>query len=206
MDSYITVSGYGSYEYEDKKSVFIGEAAPVENEAQAIAFIERVKKKYPDARHHVYAYVLRENSTTRFTDDSEPQGTAGMPTLDVIRKNGCVDVVIVVTRYFGGTLLGTGGLVRAYTQAAAGALNAAGIVTYDIYSRVEITVGYSDHGRLGSVLAESGFVTDDTCFSDNVKIIGRIKYSGYEAFSERVVEATSARAVIVEKERSFDCI
>ena len=168
--------------------------------------IEKVKKKYPDARHHVYAYVLRENSTARFTDDSEPQGTAGMPTLDAIRKNGCVDVVIVVTRYFGGTLLGTGGLVRAYTQAAAGALNAAGIVTYDIYSTVEITVGYSDHGRLAGVLSDSGFVSDDTAFTDCVRITGRIKSAEYEALRMKVIEATSARALMQEKARAFDCI
>ncbi len=206
MDSYITVSKYGSYEYEEKKSVFIGEAAPVENEAEAIAFIERVKKKYPDARHHVYAYVLRENSTARFTDDSEPQGTAGMPTLDVIRKNGCVDVVIVVTRYFGGTLLGTGGLVRAYTQAALGALMAAGIVTYDIYSTVEINVGYSDHGRISSALSDSGFVLDNTAFTDSVRITGRIKSTEYETLKSRIIEATSARASIEEKAKAFDCI
>ena len=120
-ESYITVKGSSYFEYEDRKSVFIGMAMPVSCEADAIAFIESVKKRYPDARHHVYAYVLRENSTMRFTDDREPQGTAGMPVLDIIRKNGCTDVCIVVTRYFGGTLLGTGGLVRAYTSAALGA-------------------------------------------------------------------------------------
>ena len=118
MKSYITIKKQSHYEYEDRKSVFIGEAMPVSDENQALDFIERVKKKYPDAKHHVYAYVLRENSIMRFSDDREPQGTAGMPVLDVIRKNGCTDTVIVVTRYFGGTLLGTGGLVRAYTSAA----------------------------------------------------------------------------------------
>ena len=100
MEGYITIKQGSHFEYEDRKSVFIGEAYPVSNERDAISFIESVKKRYPDARHHVYAYVLRENSTMRFTDDHEPQGTAGMPVLDVIRKNGCTDVVIVVTRYF----------------------------------------------------------------------------------------------------------
>ena len=206
MDSYITVSKYASFEYEDRKSVFIGEALPVETEAEALSFIEKVKKKYPDARHHVYAYVLRENSTARFTDDGEPQGTAGIPTLDVIKKNGCVDVAIVVTRYFGGTLLGTGGLVRAYTQAAAGALHAAQIVTYDIYSSVEITVAYSDHGKVCSALAGSDFVTDDTVFTDNVKILGRIKASGYDTLVNLLTEATSARADVIETNRAFDYV
>ena len=132
MEGYTTVKQYGTAEYEDRKSVFIGEALPVSSEAEALEFLASVKKKYPDARHHVYAYVLRDNSIMRFSDDSEPQGTAGMPVLDVIRKRGCTDVIIVVTRYFGGTLLGTGGLVRAYTAAAVGALESAEIIRYDI--------------------------------------------------------------------------
>ena len=101
MEAYDTVLEHSSFEYEDKKSIFIGEAAPVTDESEAISFIESVKKRYPDATHHVYAYVLRANSTARFTDDREPQGTAGMPVLDSIRKNGIVDAVVVVTRYFG---------------------------------------------------------------------------------------------------------
>ena len=140
MESYITVKDESEFEYEDRKSVFIGKARPVKTEAEALEFLSCVKKQYPDARHHVYAYVLRENSIMRFSDDREPQGTAGMPVLDVIRKNSCTDVAIVVTRYFGGTLLGTGGLVRAYTSAAAGALNAATVITYDTYIEAEISL------------------------------------------------------------------
>ena len=109
---------------------------PVSCESDALDFLNKVKKEYPDARHHVYAYVLRENSIMRYSDDREPQGTAGMPVLDAIRKNGCTDVVIVVTRYFGGTLLGTGGLVHAYGSSAVGALEAAEIITYDTYTEL----------------------------------------------------------------------
>ena len=204
MDSYKTIKERASFEYEEKKSVFIGDAAPVSTEAEALAFVEMIKKKYPDAKHHVYAYVIRENHTARFTDDGEPQGTAGMPTLDVIRKNECTDMVIVVTRYFGGTLLGTGGLVRAYTQAAIGALNRGVPVIYDIYSTVKITLSYSDHGRVGQVLSETGFVIDDTLFAANVEVIGRIKASNVELLSSRIIETTSARAQIEEIERKFD--
>ena len=206
MDSYKTIKERASFEYEDRKSVFIGDAMPVSTEAEALAFIEMIKKKYPDARHHVYAYVLRENNTTRFTDDSEPQGTAGMPTLDVIRKNGCTDMVIVVTRYFGGTLLGTGGLVRAYTQAALGALNRGIPVVYDIYSALKITVSYSDHGRIIQTLDEFGFVIDDTIFAANVEIIGRIKASEVQQLLARLTEITSARAQIEELGQKFDCL
>ena len=206
MDSYKTIKERASFEYEDRKSVFIGDAMPVSTEAEALAFIEMIKKKYPDARHHVYAYVLRENNTTRFTDDSEPQGTAGMPTLDVIRKNGCTDMIIVVTRYFGGTLLGTGGLVRAYTQAALGALNRGIPVVYDIYSALKITVSYSDHGRIIQTLDEFGFVIDDTIFAANVEIIGRIKASEVQQLLARLTEITSARAQIEELGQKFDCL
>ena len=206
MDSYKTIKERASFEYEDRKSVFIGDAMPVSTEAEALSFIEMIKKKYPDARHHVYAYVLRENNTTRFTDDSEPQGTAGMPTLDVIRKNGCTDMIIVVTRYFGGTLLGTGGLVRAYTQAALGALNRGIPVVYDIYSALKITVSYSDHGRICQALDEAGFVIDDTVFTANVEVVGRIKASDAQVLITRLTEITSARAQVEEIEQRFDCL
>lgn len=196
MQSYITVKNPSVFEYEDRKSVFIGMAMPVSTEADAISFIDSVKKRYPDARHHVYAYVLRENSTMRFTDDREPQGTAGMPVLDVIRKNGCTDVVIVVTRYFGGTLLGTGGLVRAYTAAAIGALENAEIIRYDIYSSAEFEISYSDYGRISTVLSEVGFRIADTVFEENVKISGSILSSNFESLSEKMTEITSGRVKI----------
>ena len=196
MDSYITVKNRSKFEYEDKKSVFIGEAMPVSTESDAIAFIESVKKHYPDARHHVYAYVLRENSTMRFTDDHEPQGTAGMPVLDVIRKNGCTDVVIVVTRYFGGTLLGTGGLVRAYTSAAIGALESAEIIKYDIYSTVEFSVSYSDYGKISPILTEMNFRIDDTRFDVDVKITGSIIKSDSDSLENKIVETTAGRSHI----------
>ena len=203
--SYTTVREYGKHEYEDRKSVFIGECLPVSSEKEALSFIDSVKRRYPDARHHVYAYVLRENSTTRFTDDHEPQGTAGMPVLDTIRKNGCTDTVIVVTRYFGGTLLGTGGLVHAYTEAAVGALRAAGVVTYDVYTETRITVSYSDYQKLSTLFADLDFRTDDTDYRDLVIISGRIKSSLKETLLERVTELTSGRAETEFFEDKFDC-
>ena len=196
MESYITIKNPSHFEYEDRKSVFIGMAMPVSTEADAIAFIDSVKKRYPDARHHVYAYVLRENSAMRFTDDREPQGTAGMPVLDIIRKNGCTDVVIVVTRYFGGTLLGTGGLVRAYTSAALGALEAAEIIRYDIYTTLEIAVNYSDYGRITSILSDRGFRIEDTSYDTGVRVSGRIIKSEVEGLKSAITEATAGRAEI----------
>ena len=196
MESYITVKQASHFEYEDRKSVFIGNAMPVSTEAEAIAFVDSIKKRYPDARHHVYAYVLRENSAMRFTDDHEPQGTAGMPVLDVIRKNGCTDVVIVVTRYFGGTLLGTGGLVRAYSSAAVGALESAEIIRYDIYSTVEIAVSYSDYGKITSVFSDFGFRTEDTSYDTGVTVIGRIIKSDLDGLIAAITESTAGRASV----------
>ncbi len=194
MDSYITVKNPSHFEYEDRKSIFIGQAMPVSTESEAISFIDSVKKRYPDARHHVYAYVLRENSSMRFTDDHEPAGTAGMPVLDVIRKNGCTDVVIVVTRYFGGTLLGTGGLVRAYTSAALGALESAEIIRYDIYSSLEISVNYSDYGKIGAILSDRGFRIEDTVYDVGVSVFGKIIKSEFEGLMSAITEATAGRA------------
>ena len=194
MEGYITIKKPSSFEYEDRKSVFIGQAMPVSTEKEALAFIESVRKRYPDARHHVYAYVLRENSIMRFTDDREPQGTAGMPVLDIIRKRGCTDTVIVVTRYFGGTLLGTGGLVHAYTSAALGALEAAEIIRYDVYAKVSIKVNYSDYGKISASLSELGFRTEDTIYDADVSIIGSIIKGRVDELEDNLTEITSGRA------------
>jgi uncharacterized YigZ family protein len=206
VDSYTTVQHQSSFEYEDRKSVFIGEAMPVTCEADALSFIAYVKKKYPDARHHVYAYVLRDNSIMRFTDDREPQGTAGMPVLDAIRKNGCVDVVIVVTRYFGGTLLGTGGLVRAYSAAATGALKEANIIVYDLYSEIKITVSYSDYQKISSQLDGLGVHLEDTKYTDNVILLGKARKDDAESIEKKLTEITSGRISFEILEEKFDFI
>ena len=204
MESYITVKELAEYRFEDRKSVFIGYAKPVSTEAEAIEFIQAVKKKYPDARHWVYAYVLRENSTTRFTDDREPQGTAGMPVLDIIRKNGVTDTVIVVVRYFGGILLGTGGLVHAYSEAALGALKAAKIVKYDTYSECEISVSYSDYQKISFTLSEYDFYTADTDYSDSVKISGSVISSASDELCTKLSEITSGRCKIEFLNKKYD--
>lgn len=204
MMGYITVKQSGRFEYEDRKSVFIGHAMPVSDESSALDFVSKIKKQYSDARHHVYAYILRENQTMRFTDDREPQGTAGMPVLDVIRKNGCVDVCIVVVRYFGGTLLGTGGLVKAYTSAALGALKDAEIIKYDLYTELSINVNYSDYGKITPILEASGFRTTDTLYSDGVTVVGKIPKDDYPALEKLIIESTSGRAALEIMSEKFD--
>ena len=204
MDSYITVHKYGSFEYEDRKSVFIGEALPVSNEQDALNFIDSIKKKYPDARHHVYAYVVRDNSIMRFSDDGEPQGTAGMPVLDVIRKNGLTDIVIVVTRYFGGTLLGTGGLVRAYTASALGAVEKAEIITYDIYVTIRIEASYSDYQKFTPIFAEMGYRSEDVRYTDKVLLTGNVRKCNSDAFIDKLIQITSGRVKAEIIDEKFD--
>ena len=204
MESYITISKRSIFEYEDRKSRFIGEAMPVESEAEALAFIDDVRRRFPDATHHVYAYVIKENSIMRFTDDREPQGTAGMPVLDIIRKNGCTNVAIVVTRYFGGTLLGTGGLVHAYSAAALGALRAAEIITYDIYREYSLECTYSDYQKLGTVFAGFSFRQDDAIYADNITIIGRVEKKDADDFEQKLVQVTSGRIKIEKLGEKFD--
>lgn len=204
MESYTTILGEGCFEYEDRKSVFISTAAPVKSEAQALEFLAYVKKKYPDAKHHVYAYVLRENSIMRFSDDREPQGTAGMPVLDAIRKRGCTDTAVAVIRYFGGTLLGTGGLVRAYSAAAVGAIEKAEIITYDIYSFMDIDVAYSDYQRIVSLLQCSGFKTNDIKYSDSVTVRGKIKSTDKDKFINDITDMTGGRVKIRLIDEKFD--
>ncbi len=204
MDSYTTILNNASFEYEDRRSRFVGEAAPVSSESDALEFIAKMKKKYSDANHHVYAYVLRENSIMRFSDDREPQGTAGMPTLDAIRKNNCVDAVIVVVRYFGGTLLGTGGLVRAYGGAAVGALKAAKIITYDTYTQYVLDFSYSDYQKIIPYLEESEFRTQNIDYSDNVKVSGSIRHDLHENFEKKLYDITGGRALVKNNGEKYE--
>ena len=204
MKSYKTIHHRSRFEFEDRKSVFIGEALPVKNEAEALAFLDSVKKHYPDARHHVYAYVVRENAIMRFSDDGEPQGTAGIPILDIIRKKELTDIAIVVTRYFGGTLLGTGGLVHAYSASALGAIDEAQVITYDLYTEVSICVSYSDYQKIGTLLSDFEFRTEDINFGAEVEILGRVLSAKVTSFVEKLIEITSGRAKSEILDEKFD--
>ena len=204
VESYTTVHHHATFEYEDRKSIFIGEAMPVSTEEEALSFIESVKKEYPDARHHVYAYVLRDNSIMRFTDDGEPQGTAGMPVLDVIRKNGLTDIAVIVTRYFGGTLLGTGGLVRAYTASALGAVKEAEIITYDIYSTVSIEASYSDYQKFTPIFTDTGFRNEGIRYTDKVIISGSVRKINLDILLDKLIQATSGRVKTEIIDEKFD--
>ena len=153
IETYNTILQEGQDEIVEKKSRFIGYAVPVSSEEEAYAFVEKIRKQHYDARHNCYAFAIgSENTLLRFSDDGEPQGTAGKPILEVITGNAVVNICIVVTRYFGGTLLGTGGLVRAYTEAAKLALSDAGIHKMQLMKLVKITTNYNDSGKVQPIL------------------------------------------------------
>ena len=202
-ESYITLRGAGESRYEEKKSVFIGYARPLSAEKEATAFIAEIKQKHPDARHHVYAYLLRDNHLMRYSDDREPQGTAGLPVLDVLRKSSCVDAGIVVVRYFGGTLLGTGGLVRAYTAAAQEAIRAAGILICRQMTTFSAEVSYADYQKLLPVLTMQGAEVENTDFGACVKVSFSLESAKTDGLATAVFDATGGRAILVETGARF---
>lgn len=204
VKQYTTVKHDGEAEFEEKRSTFIGYAKRVTTADEATEFIKSIKKKHPDARHNCSAYLLAGGMTARYSDDGEPQGTAGMPILETIRKSGAEDVCIVVTRYFGGILLGAGGLTRAYAHAASIALDSAEIVTYEEYVELKLVLSYSEYQRYSAQLANTGAIVDDTVFADNVTLLFAMKPSEAEAFAEKVVEQSGGQKSPEEIGRRFD--
>lgn len=193
--SYKTLKLSASDECEIKHSRFIGYACPVESEKAALEFVAAIKKKHWDATHNIFAYRIKENGAMRFSDDGEPQGTAGMPVLTVLTGEDITDCVVVVTRYFGGTLLGTGGLVRAYSEAAKLAVNAAGIVSAEPWSLYKITVDYSGFSRAESLIKDFEGVCDGTVFTDKVEISFGIKTEKSDAFLTSLADAFGGKII-----------
>ena len=201
---YTTLEHEGEAEFVEKKSVFIGHACPVKTEEEAQAYVKKIKNAYMDARHNVWAYMMKGEIVARYSDDGEPQGTAGVPVLDTIRKSGVTDAVVVVTRYFGGILLGAGGLVRAYSHTAKLALEAANIITYEQYTEMELSCSYSDYQRYLPELPRFGAVVDDTQFTDSVKIVFAVKNTVVEDLMRRVQEMSGGKDAPVMRGKRFD--
>ncbi|MBQ7334890.1 MAG: YigZ family protein [Clostridia bacterium] len=201
---YTTLEHEGEAEFTEKRSVFIGHALPVKTEEEALAYIKKQKSAYADARHNVWAYLQKGEIVARYSDDGEPQGTAGVPVLDTIRKSGVTDAVVVVTRYFGGILLGAGGLVRAYSHTAKLALEAAHIITYEQYTELELDCSYSDYQRYLAELPRFGAVVDDTVFSDLVKMLFAVKNTVVEDLLLRLREISNGSAAPAVRGKRFD--
>ncbi|WP_419726207.1 YigZ family protein [Terrisporobacter petrolearius] len=195
MSSYKTLHKFGSDEYIVEKSTFIGYAKPINTEEEAIDFVNEIKKKHKDATHNVWAYTVGENmNIQRYSDDGEPQGTAGIPTLEVIKKEDLRDVVVVVTRYFGGVKLGAGGLVRAYTKGAKIGIEAGIVIEKVKYTEVRIKIEYTQLGKIQNELMNLGFTVKDTIYSEDVEIIVYSKVEDVQSLTERMIDITSATA------------
>ncbi len=186
----VTLAGSVSCEMEERKSLFIGHATPVRSEEEARSFIEAKRKEYYDATHNVYAYMLNDGALARYYDDGEPQGTAGMPVLNAVKMSGACDLCVVVTRYFGGILLGAGGLVRAYGTAAKIAIEAAGRAVFEQYAVMRVVVTYSDYQRLTVALAKLGASEDHCDFGENVTVLCAIEATRADEVALTVSEMT----------------
>lgn len=193
MQEYKTVEKEASDFFIEKKSKFIGYAKPVKTQEEAVEFISEIKSKHWDATHNVYAYVLRENNIQRYSDDGEPSGTAGVPVLDVMLKESLVDVCVVATRYFGGTLLGAGGLVRAYSHTSKIALDAAGIITMAQCSVMSAEVDYSFYDRLNILLSDFSAVILNTSFSDKVCVEFSVKENTVDLLNAKLIDVSNGK-------------
>lgn len=194
MEDYLVPRGVGQAEYIEKKSRFLGGVYPVTSEQEAKEILERVRKQHYDARHNCWCYILKSGQK-RYSDDAEPQGTAGQPMLNVFEREGVVDVLCIVTRYFGGILLGTGGLCRAYTKAAKDALDAAGISKMQPWVRQQITVSYALFERAKLLIAAQEGTVEDAQYGADILITYRIPEGADERLQTALREASSGSVV-----------
>ena len=194
--SFKTVKKEASAEFVEKRSRFIGYIRPVQTEAEAVTFVNEIRAAHRDATHNCYAYTVRENNMTRYSDDGEPHGTAGLPILEVLRGTELCDAAVVVTRYFGGTLLGTGGLVRAYTRGAQEAVAAGGIAEIAECARLRLLFEYSYFERVKLLLEREGGVLLDQQFSDRVALEVRLRSERRERFEAALVDLSFGSAEV----------
>lgn len=189
--TYKTVLKENRTEMIEKKSRFIASVKPVSTEQDAIDFINKRRAEFRDATHNVYAYVISDNNITRYSDDGEPGGTAGVPTLEVLNKEGLTDVVVVVTRYFGGTLLGAGGLVRAYGKSAKLGIDASGITEKVYCHELRIRAPYDLLGKIRYLIENGTYILGEIEYKTDVVITAYIKYDLLGQFQKEITEATN---------------
>ena len=202
---YKTIARPCEAKFIEKKSEFIGYLCPVQTEEQAIAFIEEIRAMHRKATHNCYAYILRENNAARHSDDGEPGGTAGVPIYEVLRKEGLTDVCCVVTRYFGGIMLGAGGLVRAYTKGAKDAVDAAQIKCMAAAEQLLVTVDYGLYGRLAQVFLDLDARVENEEFADNVKITLYIREESSQKLREKLIDTCNGNvSVEVAQKLNYD--
>jgi uncharacterized YigZ family protein len=201
--NYFTISGPAKASFVEKRSEFIGHISPVATNDEAVSFVEKIKSEHRKAKHNVYAYILRHDNISRYSDDGEPQGTAGVPVLDVLRKRGLTDVCVVVTRYFGGILLGGGGLVRAYSHAASLACDEAHIMNMCMCRELRITADYGMYGKIAYILPSFDTITVGSDFGSDVTLDILVLTEKLDALRKEITEATNGSAVIEELGEQF---
>ncbi|HRR77911.1 MAG TPA: YigZ family protein [Ruminococcus sp.] len=202
--NYYTISKPAKDSFIEKRSEFIGHIAPVKTTDEAVAFINSIKAEHRKAKHNVYAYILRQDNISRYSDDSEPQGTAGMPVLDVLRKRGLTDVCVVVTRYFGGILLGGGGLVRAYSHAASIACDAADIMHMCLCHKLRITTDYGMYGKIAYILPNFDTITVNSDFGSDVILDILVLSEKLQALTKELTEATNGSVIIEDSGELYE--
>ncbi len=193
---YRTIYKYAEAEILINKSRFIGYAMPIETEEDALEFIEEIQTKHRDATHNVYAYVLGKNSNVqRFSDDGEPSGTAGIPALELLKKEDLRNVVVVVTRYFGGVKLGAGGLIRAYTRGAKIGIEAGIIIDMVLHKKLKMQIDYTLYGSVENYLLTNKYIVDESTFDEAVNIDVYIKDSDVDDFKKVITDLTSGTVI-----------
>ena len=202
MTEYLVPTGAGEAEFTEKRSRFLGHVRPVESEEQARAFIAEMKKEHYDARHNCWCYILR-GGVERYSDDGEPQGTAGIPMLEVFRREGVYNAVCVVTRYFGGVLLGAGGLVRAYTRGAKDALDAAGISAVRRWVAMEVPCTYGQYEEVRREVSRFGGVAENVDYGADVLLSVLIPEEEAERFAAHLLDASAGTIEALEAGESF---
>jgi len=205
MNEYRIPASPGESELTEKRSRFLGHVRMVESEEEAKAFIAEMKRKYYDARHNCWCYAIRDGAE-RYSDDGEPQGSAGIPMLEVLRRRGVTNAVCVVTRYFGGVLLGTGGLLRAYTQSAADALDAAGVAVVRAWTEAEARCSYAQAERMKTEAAALGAVTEDVVYGADVTLKLLIPQEKTEAVKARLFDASAGSVRLAVTGGSFRAV
>jgi len=204
LKEYKTVIGTACCEIEEKKSKFIASVKPVSTEEEALEFINGLKSKYWDATHNVYAYyIVGETVIQRFSDDGEPSGTAGMPVLEMIKRMEVQNLVVVVTRYFGGTLLGAAGLIRTYAKSAQAGIQAAGIVKKILCREIAITTEYTLFGKIQNFLGSRKFNIKDIIYKEDVQILVYVPVDMTDNFAGEIIQLTNAKAVVEPGEKLY---
>lgn len=196
---FLTLSNTGLSKIEIKQSVFIGQAVRIYSPEDADAFVRKVKSEYPDARHNCYAWLLSGDvKMQKYSDDGEPSGTAGLPLLSVLEKSGLTDCAVAVTRYFGGILLGKGGLVRAYTEAASEAVQNAGVVKVIEGTKYKMTFGYDAYEKMSRFVTGNGWEITNTEYTDNVEMSFLCPSEAAPKMIEDVTEISAGRITPVK--------